>query len=298
MKTNRVLTGLLVTWTAASVCFGQSDSLRTKILNIIGAKRADVGVAIQGSHPADTLFVHGDRHYPMQSVYKLHLAFTVLDLVDQGKLSLDQKILVTSSDLPPRTWSPLRERYPGGNVELTLQEILTSTVSESDNNGCDILFRLIGGTGVANAHMHSLGVTDVAIAATEQEMHRAWDVQYRNWTTPRAALELLVGFRGGQFLSAESRQVLWRLLVGTSTGPKRLKGLLPESTIVAHKTGSSGKNEHGLSAATNDMGIIVLPDGRWIAIAVFVTESYEDEDTNERMIAEIAKAIWDSQRAQ
>ena len=40
------------------------------------------------------------------------------------------------------------------------------------------------------------------------------------------------------------------------TGEARLKGILPEGTIVAHKTGTVGNT-------TNDIGIITLPiEGR------------------------------------
>jgi beta-lactamase class A len=79
----------------------------------------------------------------------------------------------------------------------------------------------------------------------------------------------------------------------TPTGLKRLGGLLPNTTLVAHKTGTSGSNGSG-TAATNDIGLITLPNGRRLAIAVFVSDSPTDLATRERVIAEIAKAIWDA----
>ncbi len=71
-----------------------------------------------------------------------------------------------------------------------------------------------------------------------------------------------------------------------------MKGLLPEGTIVAHKTGTSGTRK-GITAATNDIGIITLPNKRHLAIAVFVSDSPADEATRERVIAKIARAAWD-----
>ena len=82
-------------------------------------------------------------------------------------------------------------------------------------------------------------------------------------------------------------------MVETTTGPKRLNGLLPKGTIVAHKTGSSGADDSGITAALNDIGIVTLPDGRKFAIAVFVSNSKENEETNERIIADISKMAWD-----
>ena len=79
----------------------------------------------------------------------------------------------------------------------------------------------------------------------------------------------------------------------TTTGMDRIKGLLPAKTVVAHKTGSSGTNKEGLTAAVNDMGIVFLPNGKHFFISVFVSDSREDAKTNEKTIAEIAKAAWD-----
>ena len=68
---------------------------------------------------------------------------------------------------------------------------------------------------------------------------------------------------------------------------------MPEGTVVAHKTGTSPTNAEGLSPATNDVGIITLPNGKHLAISVFVCNSTDDEATREAVIAKIAKAAWD-----
>jgi beta-lactamase class A len=103
---------------------------------------------------------------------------------------------------------------------------------------------------------------------------------------------LLEGFWTNKYLSDSSTAFLKRALTDTSTGPKRIKGLLPEGTPVAHKTGSSGQDNNGVTAATNDVGIITLPDGRHLILVVFVCDSREDDATNERIIAEVAKTVY------
>ena len=72
----------------------------------------------------------------------------------------------------------------------------------------------------------------------------------------------------------------------------RLDGDLPSGTRVAHKSGTSD-TDNGVTAATNDIALIVLPDGRKLAIAVFVTDSTADGDTRLKVIARIGKAIYD-----
>ena len=278
--------------------FAQKDSLRTKIEQIVESARAKVGVTVIGLENSDTLTFNGNGNFPMQSVYKFPLALTVLNQVDKHIFSLDQKIYIKKDDLLPNTWSPLREKYPHGNISITLEELLTFTVSESDNNGCDILFRLIGGPKTVDRYIHSLGITNISIAATEEEMHKDWEVQYRNWSSPAAMGQLLSMFYHNEILSRTSKEYLWQTMVKTGTGPRRIKRLLPTGTIVAHKTGSSGTNDYGITAATNDVGIVTLPNGKHFAIVVFISNSTTGEEKCEDIIAEIAKVVWDTYSVQ
>ncbi len=282
----------IIIFIAAMNLFAFRDPLRGEIEHIIGSINGKVGVAVMGVEEGDTLTVNGLSRYPMQSVFKFPLAISVLNQVDKKKLSLEQKIHISKSDLLPNTWSPLRDKYPDGNVDITLDELLKFTVAQSDNNGCDILFRLMGGPKKVGKYIHSLGIKDISIVATEEEMHKDWSVQYRNFSSPAAMAKLLYKFYTGNILSEKSREYLYQVMVSTSTGPGRLKGALPEGTVVAHKTGSSGENEKGIAAATNDVGIVTLPNGKHFIIAVFVSDSGADEKTRDAVIAKITKAVW------
>ena len=270
----------------------QSNKLQKNIEQIIHSKNAVIGVSVYGIENNDTLSVNGDKHFPMQSVFKFHIALAVLHKVDQGEFSLDQKIFIKKSDLLPNTWSPIREKYPNGNVSLPLSELIQYTVAQSDNNGCDILLRLIGGANVVINYIHSLGIKDVSITATEEEMHKEWDVQFTNWSTPKAATQLLSKFYKEKILSEKSFHFLWNVMAATTTGTGRIKGELPPGTIVAHKTGTSDTNKEGITAAVNDIGIVTLPNGKHFAICVFVSNSKESETVNDKIIADISKLAW------
>jgi beta-lactamase class A len=78
-----------------------------------------------------------------------------------------------------------------------------------------------------------------------------------------------------------------------ATTVKRLNGDMPPGTLVAHKSGTSDV-DNGIAHATNDIGLITLPDGRRLAIAVFVTDSTADEATREKVIARIGRAAYDA----
>lgn len=291
---------IIVTVLSLFTCrsFAQIDSLKKIIEQIINTKNAVVGVSIYGIENEASININSEKHFPMQSVFKFHIALAVLNQVDKGKLKLDEEIFISKKELLPNTWSPIREAYPEGDVKLTLAQIIRYTIAQSDNNGCDILLRKIGGAKKVEKYIHKLGLKNISIKYNEEEMHKDWNAQFSNWTTPKAATELLIKFYGGNILTKSSFHFLWKVMVETSTGKNRIKGQLPEGTIVVHKTGSSGKNAEGITAASNDIGIVTLPNGKHFAISVFVTNSKETEGTNEKTISDISKTAWDYFTAQ
>lgn len=269
------------------------QDLKKRIEIIAGKHAAKIGFAVLDLQNGDTIGFNGKIRYPMQSVYKFHLALAVLKKVDEGKLKLDQQIFITPKDLLPNTWSPLRDKFPQGNVSIPLAEILSYTVSQSDNNGCDILFRLIGGPVQVNRFIHNIGITNVTIVATEEEMHLDDQIQFKNRSTPFSAVQLLKLFYDQKVLSKASADFLLDIMVKASSGPNKIKGLLPKGTTVAHKTGSSGANAAGITAASNDIGIVTLPNGKHFAVAVFVSMTREGEQMTDSIIAECSRAAWD-----
>jgi beta-lactamase class A len=269
------------------------DQFRRKIYNVIIASKAQVGIGISGLDFKDSLTINNNHRYPMQSVYKFPLALAILQWVDEKKQSLNEKIHVPQQSLDTATWSPMVKDFPAQDIDITLRDLLIYTVSKSDNNACDILFRLAGGTAKVNSYIHSLGIHDIMIAATEAEMRRGWQVQYRNWCKPTAMLQLLRQFYNGQLLSKSSGNFLMKIMTESENSPKRIKGLLPEQAVVAHKTGTSNTNQKGIIAATNDAGIITLPNGRHVALVVYVSDYKTGVANGEQIIAQIARIIWD-----
>lgn len=271
------------------------EKLHQDIKALTLTKNASVGVAIQGKNPKDSLSLLGDKHFPMQSVFKFPIALTMLAEIDKGNFSLDQKINIAKEDLLPGLWSPIREKYPDG-VTLPISEILSYTVSSSDNVGCDILLELLGKPEAVEFFMHKKGLRDFAVKINEQVMQSNWDLQYLNWTTPKEANKILEMFYENKDnqLSSISHHFIWNVMKDTESGKNRLKGQLPETSVVAHKTGWSGVNKQtGISAAVNDIGVVFLENGSYFYISVFITDSKEDTQTNERIIADIAKLAWD-----
>ena len=273
--------------------FAQSSELKKEINQIIKGKNATVGVSVLDFENNKSISINGNKHLPMLSVFKFHIALTVLDQVDQGKLSLDQNILIKKSELLLNTWSPIREKYPDGNIEMPLSELIKYTVAQSDNNGCDILLRLIDGTETVQNFINSKGIKNFQIKADEEKMHQGYEFMYWNWTTTNASNTLLKKFYDGKTVAKNSTDFLMKTMLETNTGANKIVAQLPKGTWIAHKTGSSGKDEKGLTVAENDIGIITLSNGKHYALSVFVSDSTESEATNTKMVADISKIVFD-----
>jgi len=270
----------------------RTRELRNQIEQIAAAAQGRVGVAATLLETGESISFHPDEHFPMQSVYKLPIGMAALQQVDAGKIHLAQRVRVERSDfVRAGQHSPVRDKNPNG-TELSVGELLRFMVSESDGTASDVLLKLVGGAEVVSKFLNELKVTEIVVANTEKEIGQDRETQYRNWASPQGAIALLRALHERRRLSEQSQALLLKLMIESPTGPKRLKGLLPANTIVAHKTGTSG-TVNGVTAATNDIGLVTLPNGRHLAIAVFVADSPADSTTREGVIARITRAVYD-----
>lgn len=271
----------------------QNRNLEAQLRQAIEGKKAEIGIAviIDGK---DTVTVNNDIHYPLMSVFKFHQALALADFMGRQKQPLNTRLAISKCDLKQNTYSPLRDKYPGGGIEMSVAELLEYTLQLSDNNACDILFRYQGGTEAVDNYIHSLGITDCAITATEDEMHQDISRCYQNWSTPLAAAELLELFKKKTLFEDEYKEFIYQTMVECETGKDRLVAPLQNKGItIGHKTGTGDRNAKGQQIGCNDIGFVLLPDGRSYSIAVFVKDSEESDSENSKIIAEISRIVYE-----
>ena len=270
-----------------------SSPLSGQFAQIAAASGGRVGVSVQLIESGERDGVNRTERFPMQSVYKLPIAMAILDQVEHKALTLGQKVHVTGQDMAPAAFhSPMRDAHPHGGIDVSVRDLVRAAIVDSDGVASDILLRLAGGGARVTAYLRGLGIRDMTVATSELAMSRDPKLQYRNDATPDAAIAVLKAVYEGRGLSASARDLLLEDMAASTPGAKRLKGQLPGGTVVAHKTGTDA-TRNGVTAATNDIGIITLPDGRHLAIAVFVKDSNADEPTREGTIAKIGRAAFD-----
>lgn len=269
----------------------RKNSLEANLNELINGKNLRAGIAVIDLKTGNLTAINGKENFPLQSVFKFHIAAKVLDDVDQGNLGLHQSIPIEAAEILENTWSPLRDEHGRNDLHMRLDSLVYYMVALSDNNACDILLRRIGGATAVNEYVNSVGITGTRIEVNEDQMHQDWEAQFRNIATPLSVAEILKKFYLREFLSGDMHNFLWAQMENSPTGKNRLRAGVPAGTVLAHKTGTSGRNAEGMSSATHDAGIILLPDSRAYIVVVFVSDSFESDEVNEKLIADIAAAV-------
>lgn len=264
------------------------NNLKDQIAEIISSKKGDFGISIIDENN-NTIEINGNKSYPLLSTFKFPIALTTLHKVENGELSMQQQIFIKKEELLENTWSPFKEKYPNGNISISLEEALNWMIVYSDNNMTDILLRLIGGT---NAVEKFIDDENFVIKNNEDEMHKEWNSQFINKSTPNSFTKLLKNFSEGKILNSENTKWLYESMVNSKTGVKRLKGKLPNVKI-AQRAGTSFTNDDGITGAINNVGIMQLPNKQKIYITVFIHNTSEEFKKGEEIIADIAKTTYE-----
>ena len=263
-----------------------------------------VGVAAADLDTGETVSYAGRAPFPMASTVKVAIAGVYLSGVDHGRFALDQ----------------LYRFGRRGRAIATARQLIERMLIRSDNVAADILLKAVGGTGAVNNWLAHAGIRgqrmdrtiarlvlddrgrsghfvranlprtpqDVAESATlnaDGEVAPSYVGDARDTSTPSAMIQLLAKLHEGALLSAESTHYLFDVMARCVTGPRRIKGMLPAGTPVAHKTGT-------LAGVSDDVGIITLPNGHHLAVAVFARGMRSEWERN-RSIAQVARVLYD-----
>lgn len=241
-----------------------ATQLQNQLSTLITTKSADVGIAAIDLGTGETVSVRGNSRYPMASTMKVAVAATYLSYVENGERSLDETI--------------------GGRSAASLMRAM---LVKSDNHATDLLLRNLGGPDTVQRWLEWHKVKGLRVDRTIAQLLRAKRDLYEDLdsTTPLAFATFLKRLDKGELLKPWSRNYLLELMAQCKTGSNRMKALLPAGAV-AHKTGT-------LNGYSSDVGIIALPDGRRVAIAIFARGG----SNRPRAIAEAARTVYDGFRA-
>ena len=289
-----------ITWSRSLPCFalmlalgqfsfGECSSQAMKNIEQSVEGKLGVSAVVEGQKAFE---YHGRKHFPMQSVYKLPIAIAVLHEIEQGRLELNRTVHVQPEQMiPPAGHSPLRDKFHDGG-EFTVEDLLRRAIVDSDGSASDVLLRVIGGPKTVQRFLREKKIKGVRVKHTEAQIIEDAKAQYEDSATPEGMTGLLLELKDGKLLNEKHTRLLLEWMRESQTGKDRLRAKLPAGTVVEDKTGSSGTSD-GKTAATNDVGLVMLPDGKAMAVAVFVMDSRANVAARNGAIAEVGRVMWE-----
>ncbi len=300
-----------------------SSSLFPALRAIATSFDGKLGIAVTRLDSDWTFSSQGDAYFPQQSVSKLWVALTVFDAVDSGRLTLDQKVMITRNDLT-LFHQPIAQLVGDDGYETNVSELLLRAMTQSDNTANDSLLRTVGGPGAVRAMLERKGLNGIRFAGGERALQSAtagmtWQQRYSVGRTfyaerakvpdavrrealdrylatlpdgaqPQAIASALARLQRGTLLSANSTRVLLSLMNESRTGKQRLAGGVPDSWRFGHKTGT-GQDFDGASTGYNDVGIMTAPDGTSYAVAVMIAKTRQPVPVRQQMMQAVSATI-------
>ena len=271
-----------------------SSPLEAQVSALADGAQGRIGVAAIDLASGRSLSVLGTQPFPLASTSKIAVVATFLDGVDRGRFRLSDQFPLMIPVPSPKFSSAEAPARPGAMVSA--ERLIELAITRSDNNATDALLAAIGGPSEVNRWLNRAGISGMRMDRTIATLVRddgainpAVSVDLRDSSTPLAMVELLSGLYNGQWLSPGSRSVLLGAMSRCVMGKRRMPAQLPADARLAHKTGT-------LFNTSSDVGIIETPDGRAMAVAVYVT-GQGGKPGREARIASITRAIYDGYRS-
>jgi beta-lactamase class A len=265
---------------------------------IAAAAPGRLGISVYDLYRSSRIAVRGSESFPLASVFKIAVAVAVYRMADQRKLDLNDRVLVTAADLRHGT-SAIAEAHPRGNATYTYWQLIRSMLVDGDNTACDYLLRVAGGPSAVQQLMGRLSFGGLKIRKSEADLyaderaHRTFARGGDNAGTPDDVANLLAAIVTQRAMLLDSTHEMMLDLSDDRTGPSRFLAGIPTTASLAHETGSSAALG-GVTDATNDAGIITLPDGRRVILVAFLYASHADEATRDGVLAKVAQTVYDA----
>lgn len=289
-----------------------------------------VGIAVQSVDNGWRTGWRADELYPQQSVSKFFVALTAMNAVDQGKLTLDDPVTLTRSDLTLFN-QPIAQRVlASGSYRTTVYALMVDALTKSDNTANDKLMRVAGGPDAVRRFIADKRLGNIRFYEGERALQSriaglTWSQSYSvgdAFYKARAALpfsvrqslfnryiddpydgaavssivDTLARLKRGELLSASSTARMLTVMSNTRTGKNRLRGGLKPGWTLAHKTGT-GQVLGSTQAGYNDIGVLTAPDGRSYAVAVMIKKTSTPLIVRMKLMNDVVRAVIDQHEA-
>ncbi|WP_115562669.1 class A beta-lactamase [Xanthomonas arboricola] len=267
---------------AVSLVASPVAELRDEWARIERRSGGRLGIGLLDSATGKRIGQREDERFPMCSTFKFVLAAAVLQRVDQGALTLAQRVKIRASDM--LSHAPVTERHVGGS--LSVAELCRATMIYSDNPAANLLFPLVGEPAGLTAFLRGIGDAHTRSDRHEPEMNRYAEGDPRDTTTPAAMAATLRTLLLGDALQPASRKQLTDWMIDNRTGDACLRAGLTRDWKIGDKTGSNGTDTR------NDIAILWPPKGRApLLLTTYLNGAKVDDAGRDAALKAVAVAV-------
>jgi beta-lactamase class A len=267
--------------------------LEASILRTTRSVNATWGIYMKSLQTGETIAVDADRQMETMSTIKIPLMIEVFEQIKAGRFRLTDKYTFAETDSQPGTGTIQRLDY---GAVMTVKDLITMMIIVSDNTATEVLYRMVGGPGVVNARMQTLGLKTTRAmnvpskwfpalrsAPTTEQFYRDGKAPF-GYSTPREMGRLLEMMERGTLVDKASSDLMLRIMRGQlyrTRIPRYVTGY-----TIPHKTGDF------LPYVGDDVGVLEAP-GKTIILTVFTGNHYGSGEVLENAIGLVSKEVAD-----
>jgi beta-lactamase class A len=187
------------------------------------------------------------------STIKLPVLVALFQDVDQGKINLDEQLIMTKDVIASGSGGM---QYEPPNSKFSVLKTAEQMMTNSDNTATNMLIKRMGGMAPLNQRFLKMGLVATVLHSPLP------DLTGTNITSSADLGNLLVKIDAGTLISLRSRDRLLYIMHNIVRNTLLPQGLEP-GAIIAHKTGD-------IKSVLGDVGIIDMPNGKRYIASVLV----------------------------
>ncbi|MFQ5571087.1 MAG: serine hydrolase [Rhodothermales bacterium] len=258
--------------------------LQAKLEHLVEGFRGDVGIYVRHLPSGRTAALKADTLFPTASMIKVPILLKTFDLLDQGVLDYDQKLVYRDSLL--YLGEDILGSFKDGQ-EIALSKVAMLMITTSDNTASLWLQHLAGTGTEINAWLEAHGFESTRVNSRTEGRRKDWERYGWGQTTPREMADLLVMIREGRAVSPAASEEMYRILTRIYWNDEALSQL-PPTVQAASKQGA-------VNQSRSEVVLVNAPHGDYVFCVITKNQkdtSWGDDNEGYVLLRDVSRTLW------